>query len=126
MTLTQKFTCFMVILLQVTSLNYMVSLNNPFLLSNNNASILTIDCDYSGSFYAGFDDGQARRYSVNLLTYQNMSVPEPVEQFKIWLLNLNSITLSNGTVFSMSYTVVVTLSNNFTTIRTYNFTNLIE
>lgn len=114
------------IIWQAATQNYLVSLNNPFLLSNNNASINTIDPDLQNNFYVGFADGQARRYTTTFSSYINLTVPEPVNQFSGWSLTLNNLRLNNGTIFTMNSNYMLTISNVFSTVRIYDYSTFIQ
>jgi hypothetical protein len=98
---------------------FLVSLNDSLNL-NANISITTINIDFDGNFFVGFIDGSARRYAPDFSSYINLSFPEA-----IYLIECRgysqSTTLSNGTLFSMSARKIITKSNNFTTVRDYNY-----
>lgn len=98
---------------------YPVSLSNPVEL-NSTSGLQTIGKDLDGNFLVGFEDGEVRKYSTTFSTYINLSFPEPVELFsarraKLWR------NLTNGTIEYFYSKVLTTLSNNFTTLRSYNY-----
>lgn len=108
-----------VLIRQISNQNYLVSLNNPFLLANNRANITTIHMDSQDNIFIGFDDGQARRYISNLSTYINLTVPEPVDRITGAYLKLSSLVLDNGTAVKMNSNIKIGFSNGFRTIRFY-------
>lgn len=61
---------FYLLLQLTTTLDYEISLKEPFLLTNQNLNILAVELDYiNGIYYAIFTDGSVRRYSHDLSSY---------------------------------------------------------
>lgn len=98
---------------------YPVSLTTPVEL-NSTSALQTIGKDVDGNFFVGFEDGEVRKYSTTFSTFVNLNFTEPVERFsatrtKLWR------NLTNGTMEYFYSKVLTTLSNNFTTLRSYNY-----
>lgn len=111
---------FLILLLQTCMAYYTLDLSNSILLTNNFTNISTVAVDQSNSYLVGFQDGQARKYSPDFSSYVALKVTETVEKFVSKSLEF-SIGLSNGSVFSISSDMTVTLSNNLRTLKAYTY-----
>ena len=117
--MTLKIIGFFYLLIRVSiALNFSLGINNPFQLTQL-SNITTLDKDLNNSFLVGLANIQARRYSSDFSSYTPLTIPETVDRFSSWSIQLNNISLSNGTTWTMLSNMTITLSNGFTTIRAY-------
>lgn len=67
-----------------------------------------------------FANGQVRRYSADFSSYTELAFPEPIEFFIARAFGSNT-TLSNGSTVLVSGRVLISRSNNSTTVRDYDY-----
>lgn len=62
----------------IQSLGYSVSLDYPFLLTNQNLNIVYVNLDFNNNIYSVFSDGSVRKYLPDLSSYINLAYVDPV------------------------------------------------
>lgn len=67
-----------------------------------------------------FEDGSAKRFTANFTSYTDFTFPEAANYYDSRGATI-ATTLSNGSSLSMNTRNVAYISNNFTTIRDYNY-----
>ena len=116
-----KLVIFFYFLIRASSITpFSLSTNYPFQLTQL-SNITTLDNDLNNSFLVGLANIQARRYSSDFSSYTPLTIPETVDRFSSWSIQLNNISLSNGTTWTMLSNMTATLSHSFSTVRTYSY-----
>lgn len=105
----------------VIAQNFAVNLTDSLLLNHNYSGISTIAADFEGNFLVGFFDGTARKYTPDFSSYTNFYVPSVINFIRPRSITGTLITLNNGTQFPIATNELIITTNNYTTIRGYNY-----
>lgn len=117
-----------IILLSLTLIQsqYTVNLLYPFLLDNNYANISTVNWDWQNGFHVGFQNKQYRHYASDFSSNTKYNLSYVIQFMNSWTCSLTNRQLSNGTIWSTNASMTSTLSNNYRTLKVYNFTTMTE
>ena len=118
----------MLILLFFTIIHsqYNVNLLYPLLLDNSYANISTVNWDFTDGFHVSFENKQYRHYSYDFSTNTRYNLSYVIQFINTWKCSLSNRPLSNGSTWSTNSSMASTLSNNYRTLKVYNYTTMVE
>lgn len=114
--------CFLALLNLLYGQDYEVSIDYPFLVSDQYTKILDIKEDWSSNLWVTFADGTVRVYDPAFGSFSAIKYPYKVESMHFYWNNF-IYTFNNGTAISSSLLFQLTVSNNSTAVSCHDLNN---